>query len=71
MQHHDLHYVNHGSIVTMEPLSDAARQWIDENIPDDALRFGDSIAIEPRYFGEIAYGAQSDGLTSNVRVEPN
>jgi hypothetical protein len=68
-QEQDIHYTNHGSIITMQPLTEAARDWMAEHLPEDAMGFGDSIAIEPRYFGEIAYGAQEDGLTSNVRVE--
>jgi hypothetical protein len=67
----DLHYTNHGSIITMQPLTQAARDWIADHIPEDAQTFGDAVCIEPRYFGEIAYGAQEDGLTSNVRVEPS
>lgn len=67
----DIEYTNHGSIITMQPLTEAANEWIAEHIPEDAQYFGTAVCIEPRYFGEIAYGAQEDGLTSNVSVEPN
>lgn len=67
----DIEYTNHGSIITMAPLTQAAADWVLENLPDDAQTFGGAICIEPRYFGDIAYGAQEDGLTSNVRVEPS
>ncbi len=67
----DIHYTNHGSLITMRPLTNAAREWIAEHLPEDVLTFGSSyVAIEPRYFSDIAYGAQEDGLESNVRVEP-
>lgn len=65
----DIEYVNHGSIVTMFPLSQEASDWCLDNIADDAMTFGGAICIEPRYFGEIAWAAQEAGLTSNVRVE--
>jgi hypothetical protein len=67
----DIIYQDHGSIILMFPETEAAREWVAEHIPDDAQTFGAAICIEPRYFGEIAYGAQEDGLTSNVRVEPS
>jgi hypothetical protein len=70
-EQNDIEYTNHGSIITMMPLTPAAADWVLENIPGDAQMFGGQICIEPRYFGEIAYGAQCDGLTSNVRVVPN
>jgi hypothetical protein len=66
----DIIYQDHGSIILMIPETDAARDWVAENLPADAQTFGAGICIEPRYFGDIAYGAQEDGLTSNVRVEP-
>jgi anti-sigma regulatory factor (Ser/Thr protein kinase) len=66
----DIIYQDHGSIILMIPETDAARDWVADHLPDDAQRFGAGICIEPRYFGDIAYGAQEDGLTSNVTVEP-
>lgn len=70
-EQNDIEYTNHGSIITMAGLTQAGSDWMAENLPDDAQSFGGAICIEPRYFGDIAYGAQEDGLTSNVRVEPS
>jgi hypothetical protein len=67
----DIIYQNHGSIILMFAETDAAREWVADHLPDDAQTFGAAICIEPRYFGDIAYGAQEDGLSSNVSVEPN
>lgn len=68
----DLDYTvtNHGSIVLIAPHSQAADEWLDENIGDDAMWFGGALAVEPRYVGDILYGMQEAGLTSNVTVEP-
>jgi hypothetical protein len=69
MTTNDIEYTNHGTIVTMMPLTEAARDWVWDNV-DCSMTFGEAVCIEPRFFPEIAYGAQEDGLTSNVRVEP-
>jgi hypothetical protein len=58
----DLQFCNHGSIVTCLPVSDAGRDWVAENIGDDAMTFGGAIVIEPRYLGDIVEGARGDGL---------
>lgn len=42
-----------GSIVLLFPRTLAASQWIAENLPADAMRFGHSIAIEARYWPPI------------------
>jgi hypothetical protein len=54
----------HGSVCILTPRNDAAREWLDENIAEDALTWGpDSIVIEPRYAEPILMGLQDDGLT--------
>jgi hypothetical protein len=58
----DLRFENHGTIVRMTPVSDAGREWIDEHIPEDAMKLGDSVCIEHRYADAIILGAQGDGL---------
>ena len=59
----DLELTDHGSIVMLRPISDEAREWTDEHIPDDAMWMGGSVAIEPRYVGDIVEGILNDGLT--------
>lgn len=53
---------DHGSIMLLYPYSEAAQDWLDENIGDEAQYHGKSLAIEPRYAGEIARGIANDGL---------
>lgn len=67
----DFHVTDEGSIVLITPYSQDAKDWLENNIGEDAMYFGPSLAVEHRYAGEILYGMQEDGLTSNVRVECN
>ena len=58
----DFRCENHGSIFLLYPLSRSARSWIEENLPSDAQRFGNAIAIEHRFVWAILEGIQNDGL---------
>lgn len=58
----DLLCVNHGTIVAIQPKTQAGRDWVNDNLSDDALWFGLSVIVEPRYFDAIAQGAHDDGL---------
>jgi hypothetical protein len=52
-----------GSIYTLLPLTAQAKEWVADNLPDEALRFGDAICIEHRYIDDILAGLLNDGLT--------
>jgi hypothetical protein len=60
-----------GSIFLITPLTQDAADWFADNLDSDCMMFGNAYAVEHRYVGAILYGAQEDGLTSNVRVECN
>lgn len=51
-----------GSVYLLEPVTEAAQEWIDENIPDDAQYLGKNLAVEHRYVDHILEGMQNDGL---------
>ena len=51
-----------GSVYLLHPLTPAARDWIAEHLPADAMRLGDAVAVEWRYIGDIVGGAIGDGL---------
>lgn len=53
---------DHGSIVTLRPLTDAARAWIADHLPDDAPRLGNAVGIEPRHVQPILEGIEDAGL---------
>lgn len=57
----DFRILDHGSIVLIEPLSGAGREWIDENIAEEGHWAG-CIAAERRYVQGIIDGIVSDGL---------
>ena len=59
----DFALVDHGSIAMLTPRTKAAREWIANNLPDDAPRMGNGVAIEPRYVLPILDGIDAEGLT--------
>lgn len=55
---------NHGTIHLLQPLSEAAEDWVEHHIPDDATRFDSAIVIEHRYIKPILHGLERDGLSA-------
>jgi hypothetical protein len=51
-----------GSICLLQPLTDAAREWLDEHVDPDAQWLGPSLAIEARYVEPIVEGMRAEGL---------
>lgn len=51
-----------GSVALLMPRSDAGRAWIEDNLPHDAPRWGDGVAVEARYIAPIIDGMLGDGL---------
>jgi hypothetical protein len=58
----DVNIENHGSLVLIRPLTEAASDWLDENISEDAQHFGGAVVVGPRYVEAIVEGMQNDGL---------
>jgi len=59
----DVTVENHGTVFLFNLLTDAARAWVEENVPDDAQYFGGALAVEPRYARDLAQGMIDDGMT--------
>lgn len=59
----DFRFANHGSITLLTPITDAALDWVEENLSAERMNYGPAIVIEPRFAGEILDGLQGDGLT--------
>jgi hypothetical protein len=53
---------NHGTIFLLQPLTPAARLWIDEHLPPDHLTFGPAVCVEHRFIRDIVTGILGDGL---------
>jgi hypothetical protein len=59
----DVDMANEGSLISFKLISEAARDWAKEHLPDDAPRMGSTVFVEPRYASDILNGMESDGLT--------
>jgi hypothetical protein len=59
----DIAIENHGSVVLLHPLTDTARDWIEEHVSRDGFHPDwPTLVVEPRYVEPIIYGAIEDGL---------
>ena len=59
----DVRVNDQGSVVLLQPITEAASDWIDENIESESWQwFGGALAVEHRYADAIIEGMQSDGL---------
>jgi hypothetical protein len=58
----DFQVSNQGTIFILIPLTDAAKGWVREHIPDDAQTWARGIVVEHRYIGPILEGIDADGL---------
>jgi len=62
----DVRFTDHGTIVLLEPLTEAAQEWVADNISPDAQTWAGSIVVEPRYVENIVLGMQDDGLAIEI-----
>lgn len=58
----DFQVVNHGSLYLLVPNTPRARQWIQDNLPQNHMKYDDASVIEHRYIGDIIDGIQADDL---------
>jgi hypothetical protein len=58
----DFVFRDEGSIVMLQPVSEAAKGWADDHLPDDRLVWGPHIVIDHRMFPPIAEGIADAGL---------
>jgi hypothetical protein len=56
---------NHGSIILLRPITDAAREWVQEHIGEDNgyQPYWPTVLVEPRYLGPIIDGIVEHGLS--------
>ena len=59
----DFYFNNCGTIITLTPQTDKARQWIKQNLQLDSWQDPDQVPIEPRLFDDIHAGIINDSLT--------
>lgn len=61
----DFEITDHGSIVLVCPVSQAAKAWVAFNLPDDAQWWGRSVAVEARYALDVVGAIIDDGFSVN------
>lgn len=58
----DVSVQNEGSVILLTPNTEAARDWIDENISSSSTWWGKALVVETRYAGPVIEGMQRAGL---------
>ena len=58
----DYRVTDAGSIILVHPLTPACTVWFDENLPEEVSFFGNALAVERRYIGDLLTGMSNDGL---------
>lgn len=58
----DVMVQNEGSVMLFHLLTPEAHAFVNDNVPEDAQYFGNSLVVEPRYALDLANGMQSAGL---------
>lgn len=58
----DFQIHDHGSVIIIEPVTDAAKEWTDISIDPTAPWWGNGFAVEPRYVDPILRGIYQAGL---------
>ena len=58
----DARVADHGSVFLVTPTSNRGEDWLEENLGEDATRWGRGYAVEHRFVGDIVEGMLGDGL---------
>jgi hypothetical protein len=58
----DVTIENHGTIFLFRLNTDAAEEWVNTYVQDDAQFWGGALVVEYRYAGGLAAGMEADGL---------
>jgi hypothetical protein len=59
----DYSFENHGSLWLCRPLTDAAREHLEENVSDEAQWFGGALVVEPRYVESFQQALEANDRT--------
>jgi hypothetical protein len=59
----DFLIADHGSIITIAPVSEAAQGWIDENVVSEPGQWlGGALCVDHRYAGNLIEGIADEGF---------
>lgn len=59
----DFLFRNNGTLITLTPQTEEARQWIDDHLNLDSWQDPAQVPIDPRLFEDIHAGILNDSLT--------
>jgi hypothetical protein len=60
----DFSLTNHGTIFTIEPVTQQAKDWFDENVPTEGWQWmGSACSVEPRCIEPLVEGILEEGMT--------
>ena len=66
----DFRVTYHGTVTTITPLTARCREWVEANVEIEPWqRFGNAIAVEPRYVEQLAEAMMEEGLV--MEAEPS
>jgi hypothetical protein len=60
---HDFRLQNEVTIVALHAVTEAAQEWMDDNLPEDRMSWMGGAVIEPRYVQDILTGIEDAGLS--------
>jgi hypothetical protein len=59
----DFLIADHGSIITIAPLSEAATRWLDDNTVSEPWQWlGGALCVDHRYAGNLIEGIADEGF---------
>ena len=59
----DITIVNHGTLAMVHALTKRAKFWLQDNVGTESWQwFGNAVAVEPRYVGDLVDGMVESGL---------
>jgi hypothetical protein len=67
----DFLVIDHGTVCLLYANTRRAKQWVQDNLPQDQMRCADASVIEPRHIDDITDGIRADDLDIDfARVPP-
>ena len=60
----DFSISDHGTVISIRPLNDVARQWLDENVVSEPWQWvRDALCVEARFARDLIIEIEQAGLT--------
>ena len=66
----DFQVVDHGTVCLLYANTRRAKQWMEDNLPQDQMRYADASVVEPRHIDDITDGIRADDLDIDFARAP-